>query len=48
MLDGGAMVALACTVGVLMPGIMAGALSGRVFLVACYVGAWSERRLGLF
>lgn len=47
MLGWGAMVALGCTVGVLMSGIMAGALSGWVFLIACYAGAWSGWRLGL-
>ncbi|MBK4217142.1 YeeE/YedE family protein [Paracoccus caeni] len=40
MLGWGAMVALGCTVGVLLSGIMAGALSGWVFLVACFAGAW--------
>lgn len=34
----GAMVALGCTVGVLLSGIHAGALSGWVFLVFCVVG----------
>src|SRR5690606_19968616 len=31
----GAMIALGCTVGVLLSGIMAGALSGWVFFVTC-------------
>lgn len=40
LLGWGAMIALGCTVGVLMSGIMAGALSGWMFLVACVAGAW--------
>lgn len=40
LLGWGAMVALGCTVGVLMSGIMAGAASGWVFLIACLAGAW--------
>ena len=35
----GAMIALGCTVGVLLSGIHAGALAGWVFLVFCIVGA---------
>lgn len=34
----GAMVALGCTVGVLLSGVHAGALSGWVFLVFCFAG----------
>lgn len=45
----GAMTALGCTVGVLLSGIHAGALSGWVFLIFCVAGAWLglsvERRL---
>lgn len=40
LLGWGAMVALGCTVGVLLSGIMAGALSGWIFLLACLAGAW--------
>jgi len=29
-----------CTVGVLLSGIHAGALSGWIFLVACTAGVW--------
>jgi hypothetical protein len=36
----GAMVALGCTVGVLLSGIMAGAVSGWVFALMCLSGAW--------
>lgn len=36
----GAMIALGCTVGVLLSGIHAGALAGWVFLVACVAGAY--------
>lgn len=46
----GAMVSLGCTVGVLLSGIHAGALSGWVFLVFCTLGVWlglsAMRRLG--
>lgn len=45
MLGWGAMVALGCTVGVLMSGVMAGALSGWVFLICCHAGAWLGWRL---
>lgn len=45
LLGWGAMVALGCTVGVLLSGIMAGALSGWVFLLACFAGAWLGWRL---
>lgn len=34
-----AMVALGCTVGVILSGIMVGALSGWVFAVACFTRA---------
>lgn len=47
MLGWGAMVALGCTVGVLMSGVMAGALSGWVFLICCYAGAWVGWRVRL-
>jgi len=44
----GAMVALGCTVGVLLSGIHAGALSGWVFLAFCFAGVaagvWARRR----
>jgi uncharacterized membrane protein YedE/YeeE len=36
----GAMTALGCTVGVLLSGIHAGALSGWIFLVFCTLGVW--------
>ncbi|RWR27268.1 YeeE/YedE family protein [Sinirhodobacter populi] len=45
MLGWGAMVALGCTVGVILSGIMVGALSGWVFAVACLAGAWTGWRL---
>lgn len=37
----GAMLALGCTVGVLLSGIMAAALSGWVFLLFCALGLWA-------
>lgn len=40
LLGWGAMTSLGCTVGVLLSGIHAGALSGWVFLVACTAGVW--------
>jgi uncharacterized membrane protein YedE/YeeE len=44
----GAMMALGCTVGVLLSGIHAGALSGWVFLFFCFAGIaaglWARRR----
>jgi hypothetical protein len=44
----GAMIALGCTIGVLLSGIHAGALSGWVFLVCCFAGVaaglWARRR----
>jgi uncharacterized protein len=40
LLGWGAMVALGCTVGVLLSGIMAGSLSGWVFAVFCFGGTW--------
>ncbi len=44
----GAMTALGCTVGVLLSGIHAGALSGWVFLAFCFAGVvaglWARRR----
>lgn len=36
----GAMVSLGCTVGVLLSGIMAGAVSGWIFAIFCVAGAW--------
>src|SRR5690606_11742300 len=46
----GAMVSVGCTVGVLLSGIDAGALSGWVFLVCCTLGVWlglsTMRRVG--
>ena len=36
----GAMVSLGCTVGVLLSGIMAGALSGWLFALFCLLGVW--------
>src|SRR5690606_89450 len=41
----GAMIALGCTVGVLLSGIMAGALSGWVFFVTCFFGWWAGWRV---
>ena len=38
LLGWGSMLALGCTVGTLLSGIMAGALSGWVFAVFCVVG----------
>ncbi len=46
LLGWGAMTALGCTVGVLLSGIHAGALSGWVFLVACTAGAVLAMPLG--
>ena len=47
MMGWGAMVALGCTVGVLLSGIHAGALSGWIFLVFCFggivAGLWLRR-----
>lgn len=47
----GAMVALGCTVGVLLSGTMAGAVSGWVFIPFCLAGLWAgwrgRQRLGL-
>jgi uncharacterized protein len=40
LLGWGAMVALGCTVGVLLSGIMAGSLSGWVFALFCFAGTW--------
>ncbi|MDR9414613.1 MAG: YeeE/YedE family protein [Spiribacter sp.] len=36
----GAMTALGCTVGALLSGIMAGAVSGWVFAIFCFLGLW--------
>ncbi len=41
----GAMTALGCTVGVLLSGIMAGAVSGWVFALFCFLGLWGVWRL---
>lgn len=41
----GAMVSLGCTVGVLLSGIMAAAVSGWLFAVFCFIGAWLGWRL---
>lgn len=41
----GSMTALGCTVGALLSGIMAGGLSGWVFLVTCLAGVWLGIRL---
>lgn len=35
-----AMIVFGCTVGVLMSGVMTGAVSGWVFLICCYGGGW--------
>lgn len=47
MMGWGAMIALGCTVGVLLSGIHAGALSGWIFLVFCFggivAGLWLRR-----
>ncbi|MGB6118159.1 MAG: YeeE/YedE family protein [Mesorhizobium sp.] len=40
LLGWGAMTSLGCTVGVLLSGIHAGALSGWVFLIFCTAGVW--------
>lgn len=40
LLGWGAMTALGCTVGTLLSGIMAAALSGWVFAVFCFLGLW--------
>ncbi|MDR7127448.1 YeeE/YedE family protein [Pseudotabrizicola sp. 4114] len=40
LLGWGAMVALGCTVGVILSGIMVGAVSGWVFTAFCLLGAW--------
>jgi len=40
LLGWGAMVALGCTVGVLLSGIFAGAASGWVFAIFCLLGVW--------
>lgn len=41
----GGMTALGCTVGTLLSGVMAGALSGWVFGVACFAGIWVALRV---
>lgn len=45
LLGWGAMTSLGCTIGVLLSGIHAGALSGWVFLVCCAAGAWIGLKL---
>lgn len=45
LLGWGAMTALGCTVGVLLSGIHAGALSGWAFLVFCSAGVWIGLKL---
>jgi uncharacterized membrane protein YedE/YeeE len=46
LLGWGAMVGLGCTVGTLMSGIMAGAVSGWVFAAAVVAAVWGGIRLG--
>ncbi len=41
----GAMVSLGCTVGTLLSGIMAGALSGWIFAIALFISTWAGWRL---
>ncbi|CAM3752022.1 hypothetical protein EV679_0642 [Kerstersia gyiorum] len=41
----GGMLALGCTIGTLLSGIMAGAASGWIFALFCLVGAWLGWRL---
>ncbi|UIP18507.1 YeeE/YedE family protein [Achromobacter deleyi] len=41
----GGMTALGCTVGTLLSGVMAGALSGWLFGVACLAGIWAGLRV---
>lgn len=43
----GSMTALGCTVGALLSGVMAGALSGWVFFAACFAGVWLGVKAGL-
>lgn len=43
----GAMLALGCTVGTLLSGIMAFSLSGWVFFAAVFAGVWAGLRLGI-
>lgn len=45
LLGWGSMLALGCTVGTLLSGIMAGALSGWVFAVFCLMGVWLGLRI---
>jgi uncharacterized membrane protein YedE/YeeE len=40
LLGWGAMVSLGCTVGVLLSGIFAGAVSGWIFAIFCFAGVW--------
>jgi uncharacterized membrane protein YedE/YeeE len=47
LLGWGAMVGLGCTVGNLLSGTMAGAVSGWVFGAAVFVAVWAGLRLGL-
>lgn len=43
----GSMIALGCTVGTLLSGIMASALSGWVFFAAVFAGVWASIKLGI-
>jgi hypothetical protein len=43
----GAMTALGCTVGTLLSGISAFALSGWLFAATVYVGVWLGIKVGL-
>lgn len=47
LLGWGSLTALGCTVGALLSGISAGAVSGWLFLAACFLGSWLGLRLGL-
>jgi uncharacterized protein len=42
LLGWGAMVSLGCTIGVLLSGIMAGAVSGWLFAAFCFAGVWAS------
>ena len=44
LLGWGATTALGCTIGTLLSGVMAGAVSGWIFAIAAFAGVW----LGLF
>lgn len=45
LMGSGAMIALGCTVGTLLSGIMSGALSGWIFALFCFIGTWAGWRL---